>query len=477
MDNLIKKLLMRLTAKEKSNLEIESTSLWEQVINPEPPEADLSDKDKPQRIKWRIEKPYSLRAFIIACWRLIIDVVRWLWLSFYQIVEYIAKVFNAKDKSDYRHSVRFNLVLYLISVISAITVVVLMLIFFIKGVLFYPKQNEINDYGTITMTQPAAVEHNMFLLNAARTWAPTGISIAKGDRVTVTVSGSFYGSIADIEESAKRNLRYRYSINNFRAVDDSAIVEWNNNYCIENYCVFGRETIDWAKNKRRAVRLPKQDTSFVKYHNADRECPRFGSLLLQIHGEGVEPVYANHYTRTEAPAIIQMPPQKRGEKPFSFKAKTSGSLYVMVNDVYFPPEDSVFRHRFLDLDSAAFRSHFRRLFEEPRVFDISFVDNRLSSESRNKVDLLLANTPRLWYDDNVGEVLLNITVQRGKAPRLFKLDGLFLRLYRFSVWLIEYWWVWLISAIAFFLYFWFEKMVRNGVFRRKKGKRCKKIKE
>lgn len=424
--------------------EIEKSSLFGQVFYPSRLEINQTEKDRPAKIRWRKSSTPGLLGFFISCWYLLSDTVTWLWLALYYLAELIASMYRGGEEKtpDFRHSVRVNFVLVFIGLTVAVTFVVLMLIFFIKGELFFPKENYINDSGTITMYQPAAQEHNMFLLNSANIWASTGVSVLKGDKVSVTASGSFYGSIADIEESAKYNYRYRYSVNKFRELDDSVIVKRKNQASIERFCVYGRDSLDWAANyheilkgkannktiplvektKPDLARFENKPQRVTKVNNGDRYPPRFGSLLLQIYGEGMIPSFVNDYSGG-SPSIIQMPPQNKAEI-FEFTANESGVLYVMVNDVYFPPEDEDFRAGFLSQPERIFRQYYRR------DSTLTFNNGVLSDDSRKRVDSLLRVNPSIWYDDNVGEILINISVQRHQPLKMFFPDRFFLKFYR-----------------------------------------------
>ena len=372
MDSIFKKLLTKLLEENKSEVELEENSLFDQVINP---------KD---------------------------------------------------DKTEKNRFVGLDFVLASTSIIAAIALVILMFVFFIREELFFPKQNSINSQGTITISQPAAVEHNMFLLNSAKVWANTGISVIKGDVVTITVSGSFYGSVADVVESAKKNVRYRYSVNDFRT-DGNTIHNYKDDKTIEKFCVYGRAPSDTLSDN----------------------AARFGSLLIQIHEECAEHAFMNdtNAPKGEKQKIIQVPPQQKYTKkdfePFSFVAESSGILYVMVNDVYFPKEDSLFRNQIASLEKEAFQVHFHRVEKKLGLVYYSPKDtSHLIPKSQQALKNYLYENPDMWYNDNVGEALLNIKIQRKTQKHAMYIDSCFLWMYKRATWLFDHYWITIAIIVA-----------------------------
>ena len=100
---------------------------------------------------------------------------------------------------------RVNFVIFFVSLVFAIVLLLVILSFFIRGVLFFDPSQRINEQGAITMAQPCGSERNVFLYNTGQCWANTGIQVVRGDRVEVTASGAYYGRVADLYHCAKDN--------------------------------------------------------------------------------------------------------------------------------------------------------------------------------------------------------------------------------------------------------------------------------
>lgn len=215
-------------------------------------------------------------------------------------------------------SPRVNLVLMVAVVVVYFMMLVSMLTFFIKDVVLFRPEPYVNDSGAICFPQSSEREHYMFLLNAAQCWTNTGIKVLKGDRITVTASGSFYHRIAEMDSLARQNLMPSYSR-------------------VQVLC-----NLQGDSSKRQ----------LWMYHQKDA---RFGSLLVQIKDDYKTPSY-----NSDKGNIIQIKIARCGKMP-SFTAKSAGVLNFTVNDV------SV-------------------------------------NEGRN-----------IKYDDNVGDILLSIRIDRKKV--------------------------------------------------------------
>lgn len=116
-----------------------------------------------------------------------------------------ARVKRLADCPSKVRSARVNFVIFFVSLVFAIVLLLVILSFFIRGVLFFDPSQRINEQGAITMAQPCGSERNVFLYNTGQCWANTGIQVVRGDRVEVTASGAYYGRVADLYHCAKDN--------------------------------------------------------------------------------------------------------------------------------------------------------------------------------------------------------------------------------------------------------------------------------
>lgn len=135
------------------------------------------------------------------------------------------------------------------------------------------------------------------------------------------------------------------------------------------------EKLDFNWNNTAYPAKTEKFDSLCIYKEADAQ---FGSLLCHIHSESAE----NAYDSDSCKAIIQL---SSGQKN-SFTAHQPGYLYVTVNDIYLTPE----------------------------ILGKIEADTALQNELLPyEKDLTKAySNPDLWFYDNLGEILLNISVTR-----------------------------------------------------------------
>jgi len=296
-----------------------------------------------------------------------------------------------KNEKDLSLSPRFNFVLFVAAITGFVSMIVIMLVFFISDILLFNPNTGSNDRGAIAMEQPCGEEHFLYLFNTATCWANTGIKVLEGDEVTVTASGSFYSKIGDMEKSAKNNdtLRYArtYVSHNYHKdpISDSTIT----------LCMYHEK-----KGKGR-----------------NRGEARFGSLLVQVKDDYKEPAYTSSSGK-----IIQLDTINDGKAP-TFTVDTAGVLNFAVNDIYLSDEilDSLIKNhkemeKLLQDDYGGKPdSMYAKIATIPNHAESAEKGNILSigdSSRLNSFFCLAKKCPTIWFDDNVGEILLNITVVR-----------------------------------------------------------------
>lgn len=231
-------------------------------------------------------------------------VIRFLWsciqgliVLLYRICETLLRIFTGKEY-DLRTSRRFNVVLCFSVFVICMTMAVYMMVFLIKDVILFPMESYSNSYGTLTMTQPCAVEQYVRVLSSNECWAETGIIVAKGDEVRIAYSGDFYGEITDYHHSAASN-----KVPMYYKEDNEA-----------RWCMYGIN---------------------------GEEDATFGSLLYQIKPESMAPVFRN--TTEEKERISQIPDKNSASKPdmHAFTVKEPGSLTFSVNDIYVHDQETL----------------------------------------------------------------------------------------------------------------------------------------
>ena len=56
--------------------------------------------------------------------------------------------------------------------------------------------------------------------------------------------------------------------------------------------------------------------------------------------------------------------------------------------------------------------------------------------------------PDMWYNDNVGEALLNIKIQRKTQKHSMYIDSCFLWMYKRATWLFDHFWITIAIIVA-----------------------------
>lgn len=258
-----------------------------------------------------------------------------------------------------RPSSGINMVIFSTALILSIVTLCFILSFLIRDVVLAPNNARINEHGVVSIDQPYLETQSFFLLNAASFWTSTGIPVSKGDVVYITASGSVYGDIGEMCSKADSNATLLYPRNRF-----NPNAKYARNTHDAQYCIYGRG---------------ENDTDAY-----------FGSLLYQICKDSQGPIRDN-VLKKDAIKQIDFSPRKRlfQDGAFHFIAKESGILYLSFNDIYL--DDSTLAKINSDNESKIQKD----LYVHP-------IEN-------------IEKTPKLseiWFQDNIGEVLVNIRVEK-----------------------------------------------------------------
>lgn len=391
-NTVVDSLISSILTSTKASLEVDDKSLFSYILQEE---QDLKDDIRCSWPVWKVRHnvpfPFAeaLLSFLWGCFMKVIFCI-------YESVEWLAGRISGK-KVNLRQSIRLNSVIFISSIIVFLTMTVGMIVFFLKDILLFPADNTINHYGAITISQPCGIEHNVFLMNACELWAETGIRVVKGDKVKISASGTFNSDILDMTAAASKNMELRYEGNHFHFMEDA--------------------------DSARAKPVSK----WLVYNANDA---LFGSLLYQIKSEEAAPVLMNSDDPGEAE--ISQIISKSKSKPVSFKAKKSGELCFAVNDIYI--RDGEMFDEIMSDKPELFPSGFQKKWKTALAAegDASW---RCDSLKRLYVDV----NPRVWYSDNVGEILLNVTIERKATQGLFVWPSkLFRWMFHNSGWIIVF---------------------------------------
>lgn len=353
---------------------------------------------------------------------MVVYVAKLLIFAFYWVASFIKRVITGK-KCDLSQSPRFNFIIFFSSCTILVMLIVAVLVFFIKSVLLSPPDIQVNEYGAITMPQSCERESYMFLLNTARCWENSGIKVSEGDEVCITVSGSFFSDIDKMYECALNNERPEYE----------------------------RTYVSFDRNRKQAPDSTKDAELLMTNLNSKsgKTNNRFGLLLVQIRyaSQSTPPYLDNIITQNESDTTLDA---------LHFNAEESGYLYFAVNDEYITEswfdrikkdsklQDSLRIYNFAKLsitvynkldsairhddkhknDSTIDLCNYKtanEVFISKTCFDIIKSDKKyqeLIGWTNEGIDTLTAwgdwdeDLATMWYDDNVGDVLINVKINR-----------------------------------------------------------------
>lgn len=377
--------------------------------------------------------------------------------AFYWIASKFRLLFVGKsNEKDLSASPRFNFIIFIAAITLYIVAVITMLIFFFSNILLFNPNSGSNEKGAISIPQPCGEEHYLYLFNTATYWANTGIKVLKGDEVTITASGSFYSNIADMKESAQDNKKMLYQrIYASKSNGNDSTPDATKELCMYYYDKKGRK---------------------------DSLNARFGSLLVQIKDDYKRP----DFTSADG-HIFQLDTIRNGVAPH-FVVDTAGVLNFAVNDIYLSERvlkkliknydtiDSLLKTEFGNQPN----SMLANIEESDRMTTHSqstkLGKNLGLSEDSFQVDTFFCKAkmrPELWFDDNVGEILLNITVTHHVIDSGVFTPTLFAKSYRLLGHYFgdqDAWGRFLLLIILLFLWFFVDYNLGHYLNREKLGK-------
>ncbi len=321
---------------------------------------------------FRKSEKFPVTGFVL---RLIWKTILLVPLCFYKLLSFLYWLLtnhkSTKKKESKIKSARLNFVIFFTAMVTAIILLLTMLSFFIYDIILFDPSQRINDNGAIAMEQPCGSERYVYLYNTAKYWSDTGIELTVGDRVEITASGAYYGRISDLVECADSNTTLPYKMLNSGYIStDSSLQDEN----LTKLCVYNKSTSNFPQE------------------------PTFGALLYQIRAANEKML--NDNSKDEGHKRIFQDYHKNGEI-YSFTAKHSGNLYVTINDIYLT--DTVLT-MIKGLPDSIQKEHLKY---------ICINDSNSSIEQKlNKLTEIARIKPDYWFADNMGEILLNITVNR-----------------------------------------------------------------
>lgn len=337
-----------------------------------------SKKEFMPRFDWRdfSGHPFPVTRYLL---RLILYVVEVLiWLGYWALRLLCLPIVGKKGDKDLSTSPRVNFVIFVSVVVCYIMMIITILIFFVKSVLLFTPNGGINNQGAIVIPQDCGKEHYIYLFNSATCWANTGIKVLEGDEIVISASGSFFGKISLMDSCAVNNSKPQYP---------------------RTIISYYKRNIERDGEDKAKIDSTRQ---LLMYNNNDDAY--FGSLLMLIKEDEEDFLY--EYRADAAEQFMQV--NFKDDDPPHISVKKSGVLYFAVNDIYL--SDSVLS-KIKGSDSLR-----EELLVEYICYSDSNGDQKMALTDTLDEKLFPLVDRFMWFEDNVGEILLNITIERDILP-------------------------------------------------------------
>lgn len=442
INSIIEKILGNSIAGTKGDIELNDNSyLWNLVHKDPENEAANGEKFKiSKKINRRLiisknhrfPLTYFVYSFAILIGQLTI-------YGFYKIASFLKWLLTGR-KCDLSQSPRFNLLVFIAACTGLIMLIVAILVFFIKSVLLFKPDTRVNEFGAITMPQSCDRENYMFLLSTATYWDNSGIKVLEGDEICISVSGSFFSDIDKMYKSALNNNEPEYG-RTFVTFDKIGLQDPDSSIHA-NFLVTNIKNI-------------KKDTDIKDTVFSNRNDPTFGSLLMVIRD-------ASHHQPFHEENIITLNEIK--DHTLTFIANNSGYLFFAVNDEYIDSlsfkliQNSIELQHKLEIFNTAYKTDIfydklpsnikdsLHAVKNGHYYYFSKADiKRIKRDTafqqalgytKDGLDTLATwdtwneDLAKMWYSDNVGDILINVGVTRNAVQGNVFEPGILTKSYR-----------------------------------------------
>lgn len=347
-------------------------------------------------------------------------------------------------KTPYIRVLRF--ILIMTALVMSVTFILHYSIVYIRDVLFYKTELKANSMGALTPRTGTGTEYGVFLFNTAELWSDSGIRISKGDEVSISMSGSFHSSIADLKDDAENNnsspgfgwihiskkdntskdriARGIQQVTRWLGISENDQTNSDPSKANPKYYLYNQ----WYQRKIESKKDSNRNRTTKQKTDEENPMPGFGAALCAIapeyfSGDPLDPMLDIH--------ILNGKP---------FKAKSSGVLRFAVNDVVlnddiiwqmigekaqtkdtlekYKQEADLLRKEFLEFRNDSTKNSSLEKFQE--LFGDNFPANAFgfSKNENGEIEIFSHYIERPykdgfqpWYDDNVGQLLACVEIR------------------------------------------------------------------
>lgn len=326
------------------------------------------------------------------------------------------------------------------------------LLFFVRDVVFFQSEISTTPTGVMKMTQPCGVEHYVFVHSSAKLWNDTGVDVVKGDKVKISYSGAFYSSIRDLSESAINRRPTKYKMTNLKHKGDTG--------SIVKYCTYKGKDAAIGSFLYGIAPSTNDMPDEININQVDTT----GDTLIVVNESGTLRIAVNDISLPDNKTVFTILKDslvdmnlKRELLNHALYPRDVDSQYdILYFDSICTQRQETFLRYFIihDLKDNTIKNVFLKvknlksindsiyklliklrnpsnIDEVRKVLRVKIKEQELLKEPILDIILNYVNSKEqiiwggeeqknLWYNDNVGDLLVNVTVTRGGYSPLSK---------------------------------------------------------
>ena len=287
-----------------------------------------------------------------------------------------------------------RLILVIGSAIMMITAIFFYGIRYIKDIILFDNQLIINNQGAFNPKKSMNCEYALYLFNTAELWANSGIQVNADDKIRINFSGAYNSWVEGTIWAADNNRELEYPWVSFSDLDsittDSTL---GGKFCVSRGCPnFGFGSAMYAIVSESGS-LQSDPLQLSLKHN---------KLLDSLRACDVE---HKNDSLWESDIVLW----KQIDNRDFHKAGKTGNLYFAVNDMYFQNSEEI----------ESYYSNHNTKKPDGSLYKQTEIES-------------LKGKPKHCYDDNLGQLLVSIEIQR-RVPYQFWRPSMVYRFFDYKV--------------------------------------------
>lgn len=268
-----------------------------------------------------------------------------------------------------------RLVLVLSTAAMMLTIILYYGIRYINDVILYENQLTINEQGAFNPRKTLNCEYALYLFNTADLWANSGIQVNEKDRIRINISGAYNSSVEGSVIAARENTEQRYHWLSYDNVPNTQDTTKEGKIARDLCIARGDNRFDFG-SPMYAIFPESGNLQSNPMKLSLKLTPQLDSLRQLDTNQKIASLWRNSISLWE----------KEKSRKFRRAGKT-GTLYFAVNDMYFNNDEEMQRYYTIA------HNFYGELFSEKEI------NTRL-------------DRPKHDYEDNLGQLLVSVEIQR-----------------------------------------------------------------